>query len=381
MLITSGVSARKMMIYLDNAASTRPSDTVVSKYVETTKLYGNPSSIHDYGRDAKKALWEAQDDIALKLKCNPEELYFTTGATMSNNVFIQGFLNANPNARLIISAVEHDDIIMLANYLDSKHGMKWVYRLPVDHEGMVNLTLLDELLAELADDDAPVLCVVQWANGECGTIQDMHAVASIVHAHANCYIYTDATQYVPYFKVSLAHVQVDGMGMSGQKIHGLKGTGLLYVRDGISLDPIIFGEQGLIGGTEDVASAAALAEAFNELTYDYKELINKRNYLLDGLKECGTLIGSITHRLPNNVYLCTDCDSETVVVLLNELGICASAGTACGSLNHQNGSHVVRALGYSLKESQSCVRFTLSDETTYEELDKVIQIVNEINIF
>lgn len=375
------LGADKKKIYLDNAASTKPTREVINKINEVIEVYGNPSSIHDIGQQAKNVILDAKTIISSKFKCNPSELNFTSGATMSNNLFIQGFLRQHQNARLIITTIEHDDIRELTNHIDKEKGVKWVYRIPVDKNGFVNTEALDNLLNEIADGETPILFVCQWANGECGVIQDMNTISHIVHSYTNCYLYVDATQYIPYFPINLSDTEIDGLGMSGQKIGCIKGVGVLYVRDGVAIAPIIYGEQGLVGGTENVLGIAAIGVAINNLSYDNEELYDKRDYLFDGLKECGQIIGSTTVRLPNNVYICFDgYDSESMVVLMNEFGVCASSGSACGSLT-RNGSHVVRALGYTPKESQSCVRFTLSSDTTYQELDEVIRIVNEITNF
>lgn len=371
-----GVDKKK--IYLDNAASTEPSENVIRRISEVINIYGNPSSIHDIGQQAKRIILESKNIISSKFCCASDELYFTSGATMSNNLFIQGFMREHDNCKLIITTIEHDDIIDLANYIDKSRGTKYVYRIPVNSEGFVNLDALNSLLSEMCSDETPILFACQWANGECGTIQDIERISQIVHSYNNCFLYVDATQYAPYFHIDLSHTIIDGLGMSGQKMNCIKGTGILYVRNGIKITPMIFGEQGLVGGTENVVGIAAISTAINDLSYDNNDLINKRNYLLDGLKECGYVIGSMEHRLPNNIYMrMNKCDSESFVVLLNEFGVCASSGSACGSMSNA-GSHVVQALGYTQKDSQSCVRFTLSDKNTYQELDYVIKIVNDI---
>ena len=365
------------MIYFDNAASTKPSKKVVEKLIDSLSYYGNPSSLHGMGVDARCEIVNAKKIIAEKLKCETDELFFTSGATMSNNLFIRGFLSANPKGRLIISAIEHDDIILLADYLDSIRGNGWVYRIGVDKDGRLDI---DSLLDALSlTDDVPTLVCIQWANGECGVIQDMEKISKIVHSFDSTYLYTDATQYVPYYKINLSEVQVDGLGMSGQKINCIKGTGLMYVRKGTPINPIIFGKQGLIGGTENVFGIAALGTAFEELDYENNEIYQKRNILIDELKPYGTLIGAIDHRLPNNVYVHFNSshDGDYWVASLNEFGICASSGSACSSGSDEP-SHVVTAMGYPTDVANSCVRFTLSKDNTLEEIHEVADIVKGI---
>lgn len=368
--------ANKGRIYLDNAASTRVSERVKQTIYEVLDDYGNPSSLHEEGQKARRHVLDAQSKIANKFNCLPDEIHFTTGATMSNNLFIQGFLRKHSNASLVVTTIEHNDIIELMDYLDDKVDIK---RIGVGRDGALQLDALEEHLRTVSK--RPVLCICQWANGECGTIQDMTAISRIVHGFEDCYLYVDATQYAPYYPIDLRAIQIDGMGLSGQKLHCVKGTGILYVHQGVEISPLIFGEQGLIGGTENVVGIAAIGTAIDELNYEVGSLIEKRDYVIDGLRECGKVIGSLDNRLPNNVYICFEnIDAEFIVVLLDTLGISVSAGSACGSRS-EDGSHVVRALGYTPKESQSCVRFTLSDENTYSELDDAIKIVKEIIYF
>ena len=366
------------MIYLDNAASTKPSEAVMNKVNEVMEIYGNPSSLHDIGTQAKHIVLTAKQIIANKINCNTNELNFTSGATMSNNLFIQGFLMAHPNARLIISAIEHNDIIKLADHLDDVYGKYWVYRLGVDNEGNIYLPELENILKAFTKNDIPVLCCIQWANGECGTIQDMRKISELVHSYDNAYLYSDITQYCPYFQLDMDDIKLDGFGMSGQKIHCIKGTGIMYVRHGVEITPIIWGEQGLIGGTENVIGIAALATAFDELDYDNTSLYEKRDYMIQEFQKIGVVIGSLDHRLPNNVctYLNKN-DGDYFIVLLNEMGICASSGSACSS-GSGDPSHVVIAMGHSPIVANSCIRFTLSKENTLEEIHEVIEIVNGI---
>lgn len=366
------------MIYFDNAASTKPSDKVVKKVIDVMTCYGNPSSLHGMGVDARCEIVNAKRIIADKLNCETNEVYFTSGATMSNNVFIRGFLSANPKARLIISTIEHDDIMLFADYLDSIHGGNWVYRIGVDRDGLIDMDELLDTLTLLSDET--VLVCIQWANGECGVIQDIEKISKIVHSFDNAYLYTDATQYVPYFKVDISNLGIDGLGMSGQKIRCIKGTGLMYVKQGTPMNSIIFGKQGLIGGTENVVGIAALGAAFEELDYENTELYKTRNTLIDELKDYGTLIGAVDRRLPNNVYMHFDNytgNGDYFIATLDQFGICASSGSACSSGGDEP-SHVVTAMGYSPEVASSCIRFTLSKDNTIEEVHEVVSIVKGI---
>ena len=365
------------MIYMDNAASTKPSEGVKKKVINMLDCYGNPSSLHGAGVDARCEMVNAKRTIADKLDCDPNALFFTSGATMSNNLFIRGFLAAHPKGRLIISAIEHDDIIMFADYLDQIHGEGWVHRIGVNKFGQLDIDALLDTLSLLSG--SSVLCCIQWANGECGTIQNMTLISEIVHSFDNAYLYVDATQYVPYFKISLNNSSIDGLGMSGQKINCIKGTGLLYIKDTTIVDPIIFGRQGLVGGTENVIGISALGVAFSELNYENNELITKRNCLINQLKQHGEIIGGVNNRLPNNICIHFNApfDGDYWVATLNEYGICVSSGSACSSGSDEP-SHVILAMGYPAEVANSCIRFTLSKDNTIEEIHEVVSIVNEI---
>lgn len=358
------------MIYLDNAASTKPSDAVLKTLNEVISCYGNPSSLHTEGQTAKRIINDSKDKIARRI--GNGQIFFTSGATMSNCLFIQGWLRKYPNGRLMVSAIEHNDIIMLADYYE-EHGSD-VVRIPVNEQGFVNMKTIN-LGASLARaKGVPCLCVVQAANGECGTIQDIQTICKVVHEYDGI-LYSDVTQYIPYFPIPS---EIDAFGMSGQKINSIKGTGLLYMKDGLEIDPIIFGEQGLIGGTENVLGIACLATAFGELDYESDSLRQKQRKLIEGLTPYGRLIGTtdLAKRIPNNVYIAFDkYDFESLVVLLDGFGVEVSAGSACSS---GKPSRVVLKMGYDEKVARACVRFSLSKDTSDEDIDETIRITREI---
>ena len=363
------------MIYMDNAASTMPSNEVVKCIKDNIEVYGNPSSLHNEGERAHKLITNTTETISKILNCEKDEIYYTSGATMSNNLFIQGFLRAHKDAKLIISTIEHNDIIELADYIDRVKGFKSVYRIPVDSLGFINIDCLSNLLNEF--DGECVLCCIQGANGECGTIQDIQEISKIVHSHNNMFLFSDMTQYIPYKKVDVRQLDLDGMSMSGQKIHCIKGTGLLYVKNGVTIDPLIFGEQGLIGGTENVLGIACLGVALNNINYDIQELLNKRNYFI---KNIGVeVIGSLKYRLPNNIYVKCDINADSMVIFLSEFDICSSAGSACSSKDTKP-SHVLKAMGYSDEDARKCLRFSIDNNTTYEDIDYVINIFRQLSI-
>lgn len=356
------------MLYLDNAASTKPSDAVIQTLDEVIDIYGNPSSIHEYGREAFRLLTKSKESIRDIIRADVEDqLIFTSGATMSNSVFIQGFMNRYQDAVFITSEIEHKDILLLADYL-STHG-RTVYKIPVYQDGTICDGELDKLCWQIEKNKRPFLCSIQAANGECGVVQDYINIANIVHTHGGIY-HSDVTQYIPYYPIDLSCL--DAFSMSGQKIQCIKGTGLLYVKKGIEIDPIIFGEQGLVGGTENILGIACLCTAFENLKWDNAKLIALRDQLIARLKPYGRVLGSVQRRLPNNVYMSFD---RPMVAPLNNYGIMASAGSACAKAEP---SHVVIAMGYEEETARNAVRFSLSEDLTDKNIDYIVDTVKRV---
>lgn len=365
------------MIYLDNAASTKPSDDVLKAFMGEIENYGNPSSIHDKGLAAKWSIDNASEQISKKLHCSAKEIHYTSGATMSNNVAIQGYMRAHLKTQLIISQVEHDDIMMLADWIDNTNTFPKTNRIPVYPDGILNINALNIACEKAKNNGFQILCSIQCANSESGVIQDIKQISSLVHSF-NGVLHTDATQFMPFYSVNTHTMGIDMLSMSGQKINGLKGTGLLYVKNNVKLNPIIFGEQGIIGGTENTPGIVSLAAAFHGLRDYNKELTEKRDYLIDELIDnfhC-YLVGSEGYRLPNNAYICfPGKSSQSIVEFLSMYDIYVSTGSACAS-HKQDGSYVAKAMGLSSEDSKSCVRFTLNNTTTYEELDEVVKVLS-----
>lgn len=364
-----------MRIYLDNAASTPLQQSVKDRLLDVIDIYANPSSLHSAGLQAKSLITQSSDTIAKCLNCNPYELYYTSGATMSNNLAIQGFIKANPKCRVITSMLEHDDIyLMLEN-----HPKELVYQIPCDNNGMLDLVDLKMKLIDLTHKDTtPVLLSIQWANNEMGVIQDMRSISKIADFFSNVYLHTDATQLIPHYPISLCDIKIDMLSCSAQKIGGLKGTGLLYIRSGVYIAPIIYGDQGLIGGTENVPGIACMAEAFKNIDYSSSTLISsKRDYLYSKLKDCGTLVGSLENRLPNNLNMIFEgVRGEELQALLSEFGIYVSTGSACSS-HTDTPSRTLSAMGYTKEQANSSIRFSLGNDISYEDLDFVSKCMHQ----
>ena len=365
-----------MPIYMDNAASTRVNPGVLAKFNEVAQsLYGNPSSGHDEGLRAKSCIQEVKDNIASLINCDPDDIYFTCGATMSNNILIQGVLRKHPETLFVTSTVEHNDIMELYDWLPYSKRM-----VDVDKMGQINMDNLWDILTDCDVSKKPCLVSIQMANSETGIIQPIKQISSLVHEYGG-FLHVDATQYIPYYPIDIEDMGIDALSMSGQKIGGIKGSGLLVARQILrdNMTSIIFGEQGLIGGTPSTPLIASLGEAFKELNYDTSYLSQLRDSLLHSLQKLGgELVGSENNRLPNNIFIrFPGIKGLTLMNLLNNKDIYIGTGSAC-STDSDKPSHVALAYGLTDEEAFECVRFTLSDKNTLDEIEYVVKILESI---
>ena len=364
-----------MKVYLDNAASTKIDEDVLNEFIVMARhFYGNPSSEHHEGMMARNVINETKEDISKLIYCDEDDIFFTTGATMSNQLLIQGFVAKHPNGMVITTNVEHNDIMMLMDNLDCyKHILK------VNKDGKINTDELSAILEYSTDImSVPTLVSIQMANSETGIIQPIQKIASIVKQYDNAFLHMDATQYIPYYPINLECWGIDSISMSGQKIGGIKGSGLLVVRQALreNIKPIIYGEQGLIGGTPSTPLIASLGVAFDKLDYDNDSLESKRNALLSSLQNMGgVLVGNLELRLPNNIFIrFPKINGLTLLHLLDEYEIYIGTGSAC-STDSDKPSHVAKAYGLTDEEALECVRFTLSDEVTERQLLQVVRVI------
>lgn len=355
------------MIYLDNAATTKPKQAVVDAINECLiNTWGNPSSLHTLGKEAKNVVDENRKIVADFIGAKPEEIIFTSGACEANSLAICGYLNCHDD-RLITTGIEHKSIMEI-----SKEEKYNTIVIPVDSKGVVDLQYLENALQAFPFEKP--LVSIQYANNEIGTIQDMKRISEIVHYYGGV-IHTDATQMIPDRKIDVTGI--DMMSFSGQKLGAPKGIGVLYVRDGIKLEPIIYGlqENSRRGGTENVPYIAGLGAAVKHLQYPTGEV---RNYFarqaLERIPE-SCLVGATDYRrLKNNASICfRGISGELLLLMLNERGIYASAGSAC---NHEP-SHVLKAVGLSDEDIGSTVRFTFGDQTK-DDVDFVVDNLVEI---
>lgn len=365
------------VIYLDNNATTRVAPEVLEEMLPYfSEFYGNPSSMHTFGGTVEHKITEARERLSGLLGASPKEIIFTSCGTESDNTAIRAAILSNPDKKHIItSRVEHPAIKNLFEYL-SKHGYRVTF-VPVNRKGLLDL---DYLYQNLSEDTAVVS--LMWANNESGVIFPIEEIGKVLKEKGILF-HTDAVQAVGKIPIDLKNVDVDMLSLSGHKLHGPKGVGALYVRKGTKYSPFLIGghqEKGRRGGTENAASIIGLGKAselaaHNLLAENVKvkrlrdkletEILNRvPNAIINGDKE---------HRLPNTTSIAFEfVEGESILLMMDEYGICASSGSACtsGSLEP---SHVLRAMGVPFTAAHGSVRFSLSIYNTEEEIDFIIE--------
>lgn len=367
----------KRFIYADNAATTPLSETALNAMLPWLKEgYGNPSSVYRIARESRIALENARKTVAECLGAKPTEIYFTSGGTEGDNWAIKGALARSRRKGVIISNVEHHAVLHSALAME-KFGFK-VTELPVRENGIVSP---DDLRAMIDEDTAIVS--VMLANNEIGTIQPIAELAAIAHEHG-ALMHTDAVQAAGHIPIDVKELGVDILTISAHKFHGPKGVGVQYIRSGVRITNLIDGgghERGRRSGTENVASAcglaAALKEAVDTLPERMPRLTAMRNRLIDGLLKIPyvQLTGDLDKRLPATVSVVINAiEGEGLILTLDELGVCASSGSACtsGSLDP---SHVLLAIGLKHEVAHGSLRLTLPDDIDEDGVDYIIWAV------
>ena len=364
---------------MDNAATTPVSPAVLEKMLPYfSECYGNANSIHSTGLDARKALNAARKKVATALNCNPEEVYFTSGGSESDNWALKGvaFANRKKGNHIITSAIEHHAILHTCEWLE-KQGFEITY-VPVDADGLVNPADV-----EAAITDKTILISIMAANNEIGTIEPIEEIAKIAHAH-HVLFHTDAVQAIGAIPVDVRAIGCDLLSLSGHKFHGPKGVGALYIKQGTRIDNLIHGgaqERGRRASTENVAGLVGMAEAIELATSNIPEKAARisalRDQLIDGLTALPyvRLNGHRTKRLPGNVNVSVRfIEGESLLLRLDLAGVAASSGSACtsGSLDP---SHVLLAIGLPHEIAHGSLRLSLSDTTTQEEVDYVLSVL------
>ncbi|HWP78469.1 MAG TPA: cysteine desulfurase family protein [Candidatus Nitrosotenuis sp.] len=367
------------MIYLDNAASTPVADAVLQEMLPYLKEnYGNPSSIHRFGRIATKAIETSRKRVAELIGAQPSEILFTSGGTESNNTALFGVMTKK--GRLITSSIEHDAILEPCKKLESQ-GCDVVY-LPVDSTGTIDLGKLKDTITQ-----DTLLVSIMYANNEVGTIQPIKEIAQICKQN-NVPFHTDAVQAVGKIPINVKELGVDLMSISSHKINGPKGIGALYIRGGFKIDPLVLGggqEGGLRSGTENVSNIVGFGKACQlakeNLDKNIAYLKSLRDNLIDqvtkGITHV-TLNGHKENRLPNNAHFTfLGVNGEDLIIKLDENNIAASTGSAC-SVKTQKASHVLAAMGFSHEQITGSLRLTVGLTNTAQEIDQTVSTLKKV---
>ncbi len=371
------------MIYLDNAATTKTAPEVVDAMLPYfSEYYGNASTIYSLGAESKKAMDHARQTIADSLGAKPEEIYFTAGGSESDNWALKATAEAYEakGRHIITTKIEHHAILHTCEYLE-KRGFEITY-LTVDRDGLISL---DELKAAIRPDT--ILISVMFANNEIGTIEPIAEIGEIAKEHGILF-HTDAVQAYAQVPINVDEMHIDMLSASGHKLNGPKGIGFLYIRKGVKIRSFVHGgaqERSRRAGTENIPGivglGVAVERAMRIMDSKTRKEIELRDYLIGRLEKeiphCW-LNGHRTKRLPNNInFSFLFIEGESMLIMLDMKGICASSGSACtsGSLDP---SHVLLAIGLKHEEAHGSLRLTLSEESTKEEMDIVADEVKKI---
>ena len=372
-----------MYVYADNAATTKMSKLAIDAmlpYLET--VYGNPSSLHTVGQEAKEALESARARVAACLGCEPREIYFTSGGSEADNqaIISAAYVGARKGKKHIIStAFEHHAVLHTLKKLE-KEGFEITL---LDVKNNHNITA-DQVKNAIREDTCLVTCM--YANNEIGSVLPISEIGAVCK-EAGVPFHTDAVQAVGHLHINVKEQNIDMLSLSGHKFHGPKGVGALYARRGLMLTNVIEGgaqERGKRAGTENIAGIAALAAALEDacahMDENAKKVTAMRDRLIEGLRKIPhcALNGDPVNRLPGNVSFCFEgIEGESLLLLLDAQGVCASSGSACtsGSLDP---SHVLLAIGRVHDVAHGSLRLSLSHYNTEEEIDHILKAVPEV---
>ncbi|KKP43003.1 MAG: cysteine desulfurase NifS, cysteine desulfurase [candidate division WS6 bacterium GW2011_GWC1_33_20] len=371
------------IIYLDNAATTRLNPKVLDSMLPYLKeSYGNPSSIHFLGRENKKAIDKAREQVAKSLNAQFNEIFFTGGGSESDNWAIKGvaFANESKGKHIITTNIEHHAVLHTCKYLE-KYGFEITY-LPVKSNGIIDIEDLKKAIRE-----DTILISVMFANNEIGTIQPIKEIGEIAR-EKGIYFHTDAVQAIGHIPIDVKELNIDLLSLSAHKFNGPKGVGVLYIKSGVNILSMIHGggqERGKRAGTENVAGIVGLGEAIEIAT---KDIEKKSKYLITlrdrTIKELINRIpdtilnGDPKKRLPGNINVCFKyIEGESILLMLDMKGLAASSGSACtsGSLKP---SHVLLAIGLPHEIAHGSLRLTLSEETTDKDMEYLLEVLPPI---
>lgn len=375
--------AIKTEIYADNAATTKMSDAAIEAMLTVMKeQYGNPSSLYSVGQNAKEILEKAREEIASVINASPSEIIFTSGGSEADNQAIRSAAETgrkNGKMHIISTAFEHHAVLHTLKRLESE-GFE-VTLLDVHEDGIVRVEELEKAIRE-----DTCLVTVMFANNEIGTIQPIREIGTVCRAKGVLF-HTDAVQAVGHVPIDVKELNVDMLSSSAHKFHGPKGIGFLYAKKGVRITNLIEGgtqEGGKRAGTENVAAvagmAAALKETASRMAENAAHMTEMRDRLIDGLIKIphSALNGDRARRLPGNTNFCFEgIEGESLLLLLDDRGICASSGSACtsGSLDP---SHVLLAIGRVHDVAHGSLRLTVGEDITAEQVDYMIRNVTEV---
>jgi cysteine desulfurase len=367
------------IIYLDNAATTQVDEKVVKAMIPYfIEKYGNASSVHILGQEAKRELENARKTIAKSINAKTEEIFFTSGGTESNNLALKGVVEASSKGKkhIITTKIEHDCILNTAKWLE-KQGVEVSY-LNVGKEGFVKI---DELKNAIKENT--ILVSIIHANNEIGTIQPIEEIGKICH-EKGVYFHIDACQSYTKTEIDVKKQNLDLVTLNAHKIHGPKGVGAIFIRKGVEIKPIMHGggqESGIRSGTINVSGIIGFAKAAQIASSgDVKKMTKLRDKLIDGILKIPNtqLNGPRENRICNNTNFCfNNIEGEAIGSYLLAYDICSSTGSACSSRSLEP-SHVLMAIGLSHQKANSSLRLSLSKFTTEEEIDKVLEVMPKI---
>ena len=371
------------MIYMDHSA-TSPVDPEVFEAMKPYFIdsFGNASTLYSLGREGKKAMESAREEVASIIGAEPKEIIFTSGGTESDNIAILGtaYKLKKKGNHIITSDIEHPAVDETCKYLE-KNGFNVTY-LPVYKDGIVKIKDLEDAIT-----DKTILITIMHANNEIGTIQPIAEIGKIAREN-EIYFHTDAVQTVGKIPVNVKELNVDMLSLSAHKLYGPKGIGALYLRQGVRIEPIMYGgghEKGIRPGTENIPGIVGLGKACSiakeNLQRDAQKLISLRDMLIDGVlaeNEDSYLNGHRTKRLPNNAnFRFTGIEGESLILHLDSKGIATSTGSACSSTKLEP-SHVLMAIGLKEVEAHGSLRISLGHENTEEDIEYTITAIKEV---
>ncbi|MCR3922877.1 MAG: cysteine desulfurase NifS [Firmicutes bacterium] len=369
-------------VYLDHGATTRLNDEVFEEMKPyLTEIYGNPSSIHSFGREARKAIDEAREKVAAAIGAEPKEIIFTSGATEADNIAIRGVARAQQKKgnHIITSAVEHHAVLDMCKAM-KKEGFD-VTILPVDEYGLVSVADVEAAITEQT-----ILVTIMMANNEVGTVMPIAEIGQICENRGITF-HTDAVQAIGNLPVNVNDLHVDLLSLSAHKFYGPKGIGVLYVRKGTKVNPYNFGgaqERKIRPGTENIPGVVGLGKAIELAVTDMEAKTARVKAMRDKLKDgilaidATKLNGHPEQRLPGNLNVSVEyVEGESLILSLDLKGIAVSSGSACtsGSLDP---SHVLMAMGLDHQTAHGSLRFTLGVDNTDQEMDYVLDVLPEI---